>query len=55
MYFSIETYTTLALGDIYPTGAIRMLAGIEALTGRVMISWTAAFTYLEMTQYWTDS
>ena len=55
LYFSTETYTSLGFGDIYPTGAIRMLAGLEALTGLVMISWTASFTYLEMTQYWTDS
>ena len=54
LYFSAETYTSLGLGDICPMGAIRMLAGIEALTGLVMISWTASFSYLEMTKYWRD-
>jgi len=54
LYFSIETYTSLGFGDIYPIGGIRMLAGVEALTGLVMIGWTASFTYLEMNQYWTD-
>ena len=52
LYFSTETYTSLGLGDIYPTGALRMVTGIEALTGLVMISWTASFTYLEMRRYW---
>jgi hypothetical protein len=55
LYFSTETYTSLGFGDIYPIGPIRLLAGIEALTGLVMIGWTASFTYLQMTQYWTDS
>ena len=55
LYFSTETYTSLGFGDIYPLGAIRMLAGMEALTGLVMIGWTASFTYLEMAQYWVDS
>ena len=54
LYFSAETYTSLGLGDIFPTGDLRMLAGMEALTGLVMISWTASFSYLEMTQYWLD-
>jgi hypothetical protein len=55
LYFSAETYTTLGFGDIFPVGSLRMLAGMEALNGLVMISWTASFTYLEMTQYWTDA
>jgi hypothetical protein len=54
LYFSTESYTSLGLGDIYPLGALRMLAGIEALTGLVMIGWTASFTYLEMAKYWKD-
>lgn len=51
-HFSIETYTSLGMGDIYPLGPLRMLAGIEALTGLLMISWTASFTYFEMNRYW---
>jgi hypothetical protein len=50
-YFSIETYTSLGMGDIYPTGSLRLVTGIEALTGLLMISWTASFTYLEMRRY----
>jgi hypothetical protein len=52
LYFSSETYTTLGFGDIYPTGALRYICGIEALMGLLMISWTASFTYLEMRRYW---
>jgi Ion channel len=52
LYFSSETYTTLGFGDIYPTGALRMICGIESLVGLMMVSWTASFTYLEMRRYW---
>jgi hypothetical protein len=52
LYFSAETYTSLGFGDIYPLGEIRMVVGVEALTGLLMIAWTASFTYLEMQRYW---
>lgn len=40
-YFSLINVTTLGLGDIYPTGHLRSLAGIEALTGFALISCSA--------------
>ena len=52
IYFSSETYTTLGFGDIYPTGSLRLVCGIESLVGLLMVSWTASFTYLEMRRYW---
>ena len=51
-YFSFTTYTTLGFGDIEPTGHLRFLAGIESLTGLVLITWTASFLYLEMRKDW---
>ncbi len=52
LYFSAETYTSLGFGDVYPVGEMRLIAGIEALTGLLMISWSASFTYLEMCRHW---
>ena len=52
LYFSAETYTSLGFGDVYPVGQMRLVAGIEALTGLLMISWSASFTYLEMCRHW---
>ncbi len=52
LYFSTEAYTSLGFGDVFPLGQIRFVAGMEALTGLFMISWTASFTYLEMSRYW---
>ncbi len=51
-YFSIETYTSLGIGDIYPSGSLRLVTGIEALIGLLMIGWTASYTYIEMRRYW---
>ena len=52
VYFSFSTYTSLGLGDIAPIGNIRFLAGLETLTGLVLISWTASFMFFEMQQFW---
>lgn len=51
-YFSFTTFTTLGFGDIEPIGHLRYLTGIEALTGLVLITWTASFLYYEMQRYW---
>jgi hypothetical protein len=52
VYFSAMTYTTVGFGDAVPIGAIRFLAGMEALTGFVMITWSASYTFLEMQRDW---
>ena len=52
IYFSFTTFTTLGFGDINPVGAIRYLAALEALTGLVLITWTASFLFVEMEKYW---
>ena len=52
VYFSLVCYTTLGFGDVYPAGQLRLLSGIEALNGLVMVTWTASMTYLHMERYW---
>jgi hypothetical protein len=54
VYMSAVTYTTVGFGDLAPIGPIRFLAGTAALTGFVLITWSASFTYLEMTRDWRD-
>ena len=51
-YFSFSTYTTLGFGDIEPLGDVRFLAGLEALTGLVLITWSASFLFIEMQKFW---
>jgi len=52
IYFSAVCFTTLGLGDVVPVGAIRFLTGTEALTGFVLITWSASFAFLEMQKFW---
>jgi hypothetical protein len=55
VYFSAVIFSTLGLGDLVPSGSIRFMVGTEAVSGFILISWSAAFTYLEMQRYWKVS
>ncbi|MEQ8515683.1 MAG: potassium channel family protein [Alphaproteobacteria bacterium] len=52
LYFSIVTYTSLGLGDVFPTGHLRFLAGVEALNGLLLIAWSGSFIFLAMGRLW---
>jgi len=52
VYLSFTSFTSLGVGDIYLVGPVRFLGGIEALTGLVLIAWTASFMYIEMQKLW---
>jgi len=53
LYFSAETYTSLGFGDLTPVGPVRLLAGIEALNGLLLIGWSASYTYIAMERFWS--
>ena len=50
VYFSATVFTTLGFGDIVPAGPIRLMVGTEAVTGLTFITWSASFTYIELTE-----
>lgn len=52
IFFSAVTYTTVGYGDIYAIGPVRFLYGTLALTGFVLITWSASFTFIEMQKHW---
>jgi len=53
LYFSTETYTSLGFGEVrLLTDDLRLLAGIEAMIGLVLLAWTASFNYFMMEHYW---
>lgn len=54
LYLSAETYTTLGLGDIYPSGDLRLIAALEPLIGMLMVGWSGSYTYLAVQRYWVD-
>ena len=52
IYHSAVNFSSLGYGDIHPVGSMRAIAVTEALTGLMMIGWSASFTYLKMEQIW---
>ena len=52
VYYSVVMYTSLGLGDVFPEGHLRVISGIEALNGLVLIGWSTSFTFLAMRRYW---
>ena len=51
-YFSLTSYTTLGIGEVYPIGPLRLIAGLESLNGFLSITWSASFTYMTMQPAW---
>jgi hypothetical protein len=45
VYFSITTYTTVGFGDVVLGPGWRVLAGIEGLTGIILVGWSTAFVF----------
>ena len=54
VYLSTTTFTSVGYGDLAPHGPLRLVLGSEALTGLVLIAWSASFTYLEMQRFWRN-
>ena len=52
VYLSFVTYTTVGYGDLVAGGYLRYLTGVEALTGLILITWSASFLFIEMGKYW---
>ena len=54
IYYSAITYTTVGYGDITPIGDIRLFAAIEALTGMLLVGWTASVIFTVMQHIWRE-
>jgi voltage-gated potassium channel len=50
VYFSMVSYTTLGYGDLILPPHWRLLGGVEAMTGVILLGWSAAFTFLVLNQ-----
>lgn len=51
VYFSSVSYSSLGLGDVYPTEGLQLLVGVEAILGLILIGWSVTFTYLVTEKY----
>jgi hypothetical protein len=55
-YFSVVTFTTLGYGEItLPEHEWRILSGIEALDGILLVGWTTAFLFAVVQRTWSDA
>jgi len=55
LYFSLATYTTIGFGDVVVGPGWRVLAGIEGLTGMLLVGWSTAFVFAvvnRMYEHW---
>jgi membrane-bound metal-dependent hydrolase YbcI (DUF457 family) len=52
LYFSAAAYSTVGFGDVYGTGAMRLVSAFEAVNGLFLIAWSTSFTYLAMERLW---
>jgi hypothetical protein len=54
LYFSGETFSSLGYGDVVPHENLRLLAGVEALNGLLLIGWSASYAYIAMERFWDN-
>ncbi len=45
VYFSFVTFTTVGFGDVVLTPGVRLLSGIEALNGIILVGWSTALLF----------
>ena len=50
VYFSLVTFTTLGYGEITIDSMNRILAGLEAINGIILIGWSTAFMFFVYTE-----
>lgn len=55
VYFSFVTFTTLGYGDISLTADYRLLSGIEALNGIILVGWTTAMIFSVVQRIWRSA
>jgi len=54
LYISVVTYAAVGYGDIWPVGFVRIMCGFEALTGILMMAWSAAYTVFRLQEIWME-
>ena len=52
VYFSFVTFTTLGYGDITLSDVYRLLSGIQALNGLLLVGWSTALMFSIVQKIW---
>ena len=55
IYFSFVTFTTLGYGDISLSDGWRLLSGIEAMNGILLVGWSTAVLFAVVQRIWQSS
>lgn len=45
LYFSFVTFTTVGFGDVVLSPGVRLMSGIEALNGIILVGWSTALLF----------
>lgn len=54
LYFSMVTFSSLGYGDIVLETPYRILSGLEAMNGCLIVGWSAAFFFAVLERTWRD-
>lgn len=54
-YFSFVTFTTLGYGDVTLEGPWRIISGIEALNGILLVGWSTALLFAVVQRGWQET
>ena len=54
LYFSFVTFSTLGYGDITLSEGWRLLSGIQALNGILLVGWSTAILFAVVQRTWQD-
>ncbi len=54
IYFSLVTFTTLGYGDITISSHFRILSGLEAINGVMLLGWSTTLMLTVMQHFWTS-
>jgi hypothetical protein len=44
-YYAAEAYASLGYGDVYPTGAMRLMGAVAPLNGLLLMAWSGCFLF----------
>lgn len=54
VYFSAATFTTIGFGDVILGPGWRVMAGVEGLTGMILVGWSTAFVFAVVNHMYQD-
>jgi len=52
LYYSATTYSSLGVGDVFPSGELRFITGLQSINGLILITWSATIAYFSILKMW---